>query len=30
LNETEYQIVDLFETYVAPLKNAMQPSRFKF
>jgi len=30
LNETEYRIVDIFETYVAPLLHAVQPPRFKF
>lgn len=30
LNETEYRIVDIFETYVAPLQHAVQPPRFKF
>lgn len=30
LSETEYRLVDIFETYVTPLQNAQQPSRFKF
>jgi protein-L-isoaspartate(D-aspartate) O-methyltransferase len=30
LNETEYRIVDVFETYVTLLQHALQPSRFKF
>lgn len=30
LNETEYRIVDVFETYVTPLQHALQPPRFKF
>ncbi|KKB63946.1 protein-L-isoaspartate O-methyltransferase [Robbsia andropogonis] len=30
LSETEFRIVELFETYVAPLENAQQPPRFKF
>lgn len=30
LNETEFRIVDLFETYVTPLHHALQPQRFTF
>jgi protein-L-isoaspartate(D-aspartate) O-methyltransferase len=29
-SETEYQVVDLFETLAKPLEGAVQPSRFKF
>jgi protein-L-isoaspartate(D-aspartate) O-methyltransferase len=30
LSETEFRIVEIFETYVAPLANALQPQRFTF
>lgn len=30
VSETEYKVVDLFETAVAPLKGAAQPSQFQF
>jgi len=30
LSETEFRIVEIFETYVAPLEHALQPPRFKF
>ncbi|GJG93505.1 protein-L-isoaspartate O-methyltransferase [Cupriavidus pauculus] len=30
ISETEYQVVNVFETLVKPLQGAVQPSRFKF
>lgn len=30
LSESEYRVVDLFETFVAHLKNALAPARFTF
>ena len=30
IDEKQYRIADVFETYVEPLINAVQPSRFKF
>ncbi len=30
VSETEYQVVNLFETVAKPLEGAAQPSRFKF
>ncbi|MGI4815185.1 MAG: protein-L-isoaspartate O-methyltransferase family protein [Janthinobacterium lividum] len=30
LSETEYRIIDIFETFVEPLVGALQPTRFRF
>ncbi len=30
VGETEFRVTELFETYVAPLANAVEPSRFRF
>jgi protein-L-isoaspartate(D-aspartate) O-methyltransferase len=30
VGESAYHTADLFETYLAPLKNAPQPARFEF
>ena len=30
VDETQFRVVDVFETYVEPLKNAIEPSRFRF
>ncbi len=30
VDEKQFRVADIFETLVAPLKNALQPSRFKF
>jgi protein-L-isoaspartate(D-aspartate) O-methyltransferase len=30
VDDTQFRVVDVFETYIEPLKNAIEPSRFKF
>jgi protein-L-isoaspartate(D-aspartate) O-methyltransferase len=30
VSEGSYHTIDLFETHLAPLKNALQPARFEF